>query len=138
MSLPRPPVPTYELELPSTGKKIKYRPFLVKEEKLLLIATETGDDKSVRDAIVEILKACIQTRGVKVEQLPMFDLEYIFLRIRAKSVGELVDMMFTAKDDGETSIPYQLNLESVQCNNCLLYTSPSPRDVEESRMPSSA
>ena len=116
MSLPRPPVPTYELELPSTGKKIKYRPFLVKEEKLLLIATETGDDKSVRDAIVDILKACIQTRGVKVEQLPMFDLEYIFLRIRAKSVGELVDMMFTAKDDGETSIPYQLNLESVQCN----------------------
>ena len=75
MSLPRPPVPTYELELPSTGKKIKYRPFLVKEEKLLLIATETGDDKAVRDAIVDILKACIQTRGVKVEQLPMFDLE---------------------------------------------------------------
>lgn len=115
MSLPRPPVPTYELELPSSGKTIKYRPFLVKEEKLLLIATETGDDKAVRDAIVEILKACIQTRGVKVESLPMFDLEYIFLRVRAKSVGEEVEMMFTAKDDNETTIPFTLNLEAVEC-----------------------
>lgn len=115
MSLPKPPVPTYELELPSTGKTIKYRPFLVKEEKLLLIATETGDDKAVRDAIVDILKACIMTRGVKVEELPMFDLEYIFLRIRAKSVGEEVEMMFTAKDDEETSLPYNLNLETVEC-----------------------
>lgn len=115
MSLPKPPVPTYELELPSTGKTIKYRPFLVKEEKLLLIATETGDDKAVRDAIVDILKACIMTRGVKVEELPMFDLEYIFLRIRAKSVGEEVEMIFTAKDDDETSLPYNLNLEMVEC-----------------------
>ena len=115
MALPKPPVPTYELELPSTGKTIKYRPFLVKEEKLLLIATETGDDKHMRDAIVEILKSCILTRGVKVEDLPMFDLEYIFLRIRSKSVGELVEMQFTAKDDGETRLPYKLNLEEVEC-----------------------
>ena len=84
MALPKPPVPTYELELPSTGKTIKYRPFLVKEEKLLLIATETGEDKQIRDAIVDILKACVLTRGIKVEDLPMFDLEYIFLRVRAK------------------------------------------------------
>ena len=96
MALPKPPVPTYELELPSTGKTIKYRPFLVKEEKLLLIATETGEDKQIRDAIVDILKACVLTRGIKVEDLPMFDLEYIFLRVRAKSGGEIVEMMFTA------------------------------------------
>jgi len=115
MALPKPPVPTYELELPSTGKTIKYRPFLVKEEKLLLIATESGEDKQMRNAIIEILKACILTRGVKVDDLPMFDLEYIFLRIRAKSVGEIVEMMFTAKDDGETKLPYQLNLEDVEC-----------------------
>jgi len=115
MALPKPPVPTYELTLPSTGKTIKYRPFLVKEEKLLLIATETGDDKQMRDAVVEILKACVLTRGIKVEDLPMFDLEYIFLRVRAKSVGEIVEMMFTAKDDNETKLPYNLNLEEVEC-----------------------
>jgi hypothetical protein len=115
MALPKPPVPTYELTLPSTGKTIKYRPFLVKEEKLLLIATETGDDKQMRDAVVEILKACVLTRGIKVEELPMFDLEYIFLRVRAKSVGEVVEMMFTAKDDNETKLPYHLNLEEVEC-----------------------
>lgn len=116
MALPKPAVPTYELELPSTGKTIKYRPFIVKEEKLLLIATESGDDKQMRDAIVEILKACILTRGVKVDDLPMFDLEYIFLRIRSKSVGELIEMTFTAKDDNETKLPYTLNLEEVVCN----------------------
>lgn len=116
MALPKPTVPTYELELPSTGKTIKYRPFIVKEEKLLLIATESGDDKQMRDAIVEILKACILTRGVKVDDLPMFDLEYIFLRIRSKSVGELIEMTFTAKDDNETKLPYTLNLEEVVCN----------------------
>lgn len=116
MALPKPTVPTYELELPSTGKTIKYRPFIVKEEKLLLIATESGDDQQMRDAIVEILKACILTRGVKVDDLPMFDLEYIFLRIRSKSVGELIEMTFTAKDDNETKLPYTLNLEEVVCN----------------------
>ena len=116
MALPKPTVTTYELELPSTGKTIKYRPFIVKEEKLLLIATESGEDKQMRDAIVEILKACILTRGVKVDDLPMFDLEYIFLRIRSKSVGELIEMIFTAKDDNETKLPYTLNLEEVVCN----------------------
>jgi hypothetical protein len=116
MALPKPTVPTYELELPSTGKTIKYRPFIVKEEKLLLIATESGEDKQMRDAIVEILKACILTRGVKVDDLPMFDLEYIFLRIRSKSVGELIEMIFTARDDNETKLPYTLNLEEVVCN----------------------
>ena len=115
MALPKPPVPTYELELPSTGKTIKYRPFLVKEEKLLLIATETGDDKAIRDAVTDILKSCVVTRGVKIEDLQMFDLEYIFLRIRAKSVGEIVEMQFVAKDDNETKLPYNLNLEEVEC-----------------------
>jgi hypothetical protein len=114
MSLPKPPVPTYELEVPSTGKTIKYRPFLVKEEKLLLIATESEDDKQIRNAVIETLKSCILTPRIKVEDMPMFDLEYIFLRIRSKSVGEIVEMIFTAKDDGETSIPYNLNLEDVK------------------------
>ena len=113
MSLPKPPVPTYELQIPSSGKTIKYRPFLVKEEKILLMATESQDDKEIRNAIIETLKSCITTRGIKVDELPMFDLEYVFLRIRSKSVGEIVDMIFTAKDDGETSIPYKLNLEKV-------------------------
>lgn len=113
MSLPKPPVPTYELQLPSSGKTIKYRPFLVKEEKILLMATESQDDKEIRNAIIETLKSCITTRGIKVDELPMFDLEYVFLRIRSKSVGEIVEMIFTAKDDGETSIPYKLNLEKV-------------------------
>lgn len=114
MTLPKPPVPSYELDIPSTGKTIKYRPFLVKEEKLLLIATESGDDNQIKNAVVETLKSCILTKGIKVEDLPMFDLEYIFLRIRSKSVGEIVEMVFTAKDDGETQVPYDLNLEEVQ------------------------
>jgi len=114
MSLPKPPVPTYELDVPSTGKTIKYRPFLVKEEKLLLMATESENDKEIRNAVVETLKSCILTPRIKVEEMSMFDLEYIFLRIRAKSVGEIVEMIFTAKDDGQTNIPYKLNLEEVE------------------------
>lgn len=113
MSIPKPPVPTYELELPSTGKTIKYRPFLVKEERVLLVALESEDDKQIRDAVADVIKSCILTRGVKVEDMPMFDLEYVFLKIRSKAVGELVEMMFTARDDNETQIPYTLNLEEV-------------------------
>ena len=86
MPLPKPPVPTYELTVPSTGKTIKYRPFLVKEEKVLLIAMESEDEKMIRDAVIDILKNCVLTRGVKVEQFAMFDIEYIFLKIRSKSV----------------------------------------------------
>jgi hypothetical protein len=114
MSLPKPPVPTYDLEIPSTGKKIKFRPFLVKEEKLLLIALETKDEEQIKNAVIECLKSCVVTKGIKIEDLAMFDLEYIFLNIRAKAAGEVIEMLFTAKDDGETQLPYNLNLEEIE------------------------
>ena len=88
MPLPKINTPTYELELPSTGKKIKYRPFLVREEKILIMALESEDMKQITDAIIQILSDCIQTRGVKVADLSTFDIEYLFLNVRAKSVGE--------------------------------------------------
>lgn len=114
MSLPKPPVPTYDLEVPSSGKKIKFRPFLVKEEKVLLIALESQDEDQIKNAVIECLKSCVLTKGIKIEDLAMFDLEYIFLNVRAKAAGEVVEMLFTAKDDGETQLPYNLNLEEVQ------------------------
>lgn len=113
MALPKIALPTYELEIPSNGKKIKYRPFVVKEEKLLLLALESGDDKQIEDATRTLLKNCITTR-VKLEDLAIFDLEYIFLQIRAVSVGEVVEMLLTCEDDGETQIKYNLNLTDVQ------------------------
>ena len=112
MALPQVALPTYELEIPSNGKKIKYRPFVVKEEKLLLLALETNDEKAIEDAVRTLLKGCIQSR-VKVEELAIFDLEYIFLQIRAVSVGEIVEMRVTCKDDGKTVINYNLNLSEV-------------------------
>ena len=113
MALPQVALPTYELELPSNGKKIKYRPFVVKEEKILLLALESGDDKQIEDATKTLLKNCIQSR-VKVDDLAIFDLEYIFLNIRAVSVGEVVEMLLTCEDDGETQVKYNLNLTEVQ------------------------
>jgi hypothetical protein len=114
MPLPKPPVPTFETKIPSSGKKIQYRPFLVKEEKVLLIAMESQDTKQIKDAVVQVLKNCILTRGLKLETLSMFDIEYIFLRIRSKSVGETVEMKFICKDDGETEVVYELNLDEVE------------------------
>ncbi len=113
MALPQVALPTYELEIPSNGKKIKYRPFVVKEEKVLLLALESGDDKQIEDAVRTLLKGCIQSR-VKVEDLAIFDLEYIFLNIRAVSVGEVVEMMLTCDDDGETQVRYNLDLTAVK------------------------
>ena len=112
MALPTMDLPTYELEIPSNKKKIKYRPFLVKEEKVLLLALESENDKNIRDAVVGLLKACIQSR-VKVENLATFDLEYIFLNIRAVSVGEIVEMNVVCNDDEETNVRYNLNLTDV-------------------------
>ena len=114
MPLPKPPVPTYELTVPSTGKTIKYRPFLVKEEKVLLIAMESQDDKLIKGAVVDILKSCILTKGVKIEELSIFDIEYIFLRIRSKAVGERVEMNFICKDDNETRVRYELDLDTIE------------------------
>ncbi len=115
MALPKLDLPIYELVLPSTKKKIKYRPFLVKEEKVLLIALESNDEKNIREAVVQLLKNCIQSR-LKVENLSIFDLEYIFLNIRAVSVGEEVQMKITCSDDGETEVGYNLNLQDVTVN----------------------
>jgi len=113
MALPQVVLPTYELEIPSSGKTIKYRPFVVKEEKLLLLAMESQDDKQIEDAIKTLLKGCIQSR-VKIEDLAIFDLEYIFLQIRAASVGEIIEMTITCQDDGETQVKYNLNLTDVR------------------------
>ena len=113
MALPTMDLPTYELEIPSTKKKIRYRPFLVKEEKVLLLAIESNNDKNIRDAVLGLLKACIQSR-VKIENLATFDLEYIFLNIRAVSVGEIVEMNVTCQDDEETQVRYNLNLTEAQ------------------------
>ena len=115
MALPKLDLPIYELTLPSTKKKVKYRPFLVKEEKVLLIALESNDDKNIREAVVQLLRGCIQTR-LKVENLSIFDLEYIFLNIRAVSVGEQVEMKITCTDDNETEVAYTLNLQDIKVN----------------------
>ena len=114
MPLPKISTPTYELELPSTGKKVKYRPFLVKEEKILIIAMESEDEKQITNAIKEVISSCIITRGIKVEQLSTFDIEYLFLNIRGKSVGEEVEVMVTCPDDGETQVPTVINLDDIQ------------------------
>ena len=114
MPLPTIATPTYELELPSTRKKIKYRPFLVKEEKLLVLALESEDTKQISTAIKAVLKNCIQTRGVKVENLPTFDIEYLFLNIRGKSVGEEIEVNLIAPDDKVTSVPVTINIDDIK------------------------
>ena len=114
MQLPTIVTPTYELELPSTGKKVKYRPFLVKEEKLLVLALETENTKDISTAIKTVLKSCIQSRGVKVENLPTFDIEYLFLNIRGKSVGEDIEVNLIAPDDGVTEVPVTINIDDIK------------------------
>ena len=114
MPLPKIATPTYELVLPSTKKTVKYRPFLVKEEKLLVLALETEDQKQITSAIKSVLKNCIQTRGVKVETLPTFDIEFLFLNIRGKSVGEEVDVNIIAPDDGVTEIPVKIDIDQIK------------------------
>ena len=113
MALPTMDLPTYELVVPSNKKKIKFRPFLVKEEKILLMALETNDEKNIRESIYELLKSCITTR-IKLENLATFDLEYIFLNIRAVSVGEIVQMNVTCQDDEKTQVMYNLNLTEAE------------------------
>ena len=113
MPLPKISTPTYELVLPSTGKKIKYRPFLVREEKILILALESEDETQIANAVKKTLKDCIQTRGVKVESLPTFDIEYLFLNIRGKSVGEAVDLIITCPDDGETTVPVKVYIDEI-------------------------
>ena len=114
MPLPKIATPTYELELPSTGKTIKYRPFLVKEEKVLILALESQDVKQITLAIKQVLKDCIQTRGIKVEDLPSFDIEYIFLNVRGKSVGEAIELVVTCSDDGTTEVPVKVYVDEIK------------------------
>ena len=116
MPLPKVVAPTFELKLISTSKTVKYRPFLVKEEKALLIAMESGNDKDITATIKEVLKSCILSRGIKVEELPSFELEYLFLNIRGKSVGEKVELLATCEDDGETKVPLTIALSDIKLN----------------------
>ena len=114
MALPKLNTPTYELELPSTGEILKYRPFLVKEQKLLLIAQESGEEKQIANAMGELVNSCTFGK-VNAKSAPMFDIEYLFLKIRGKSVGEKVKLNLICQDDGKTTVPYELNLEDVEC-----------------------
>ena len=114
MPLPKIATPTYELELPSTGDTIKYRPFLVKEEKLLVIALESEDNKQITNAIKAVLKSCVLTKGIKVEQLPTFDIEFLFLNIRGKSVGEELEVNIICPDDETTQVPVTINLDDIE------------------------
>ena len=114
MPLPKISTPTYELELPSTGETIQYRPFLVKEEKLLVIALESEDTKQITTAIKTVIKNCILTKNIKVETLPTFDIEYLFLNIRGKSVGEELEVNIICPDDGETQVPVKVNLDDIK------------------------
>ena len=113
MPLPKISTPTYELELPSTGQKIKYRPFLVKEEKVLVIALESEDTKQITTAIKTVIKNCIETKNVKIESLPTFDIEYLFLNIRGKSVGEEIEVNIICPDDGETTVGIKLSVDDI-------------------------
>ena len=113
MALPKLGYPTYELELPSTGKTVKYRPFLVKEEKVLLLALEAKDEKQVTNAVKDLLKNCVLSR-IKVDQLPSFDLEFLFLKIRAASIGEELTLTVTCLDDNETKVDAKININEIE------------------------
>ena len=114
MPLPKIATPTYELELPSTGQSVKYRPFLVKEEKLLVLALESEDTKQITTAIKTVLKSFVLTKGVKVETLPTFDIEFLFLHIRGKSVGEELELRIICPDDKETEVPLTLDIDEIK------------------------
>ena len=113
MPLPTIVTPSYELNLPSNGKKIKYRPFLVKEEKILILAIESNSMKDISRAIKDVLKSCILTKGVKIDELPTFDIEYLFLNIRSRSIGESIDLVITCPDDGETKVNAQIYIDEI-------------------------
>jgi len=114
MPLPTVATPTYELKLPSSNKKIKYRPFLVKEEKVLIIALESKSQTEITNAVKDVLKQCILTKDVNVDSLPTFDIEYIFLNIRSKSIGEAIKVLVTCPDDGETEVPVTIYVDEIK------------------------
>ena len=112
MALPKLNTPTYELELPSTAQKIKYRPFLVKEQKVLMMAQESNEDKQIAEAMGSLVSSCTFGK-VDSNKSPMFDLEYVFLKIRGKSVGETVKLNLICPDDGKTTVPIDLKLDDI-------------------------
>ena len=114
MPLPKIATPTYELELPSTGESIQFRPFLVKEEKVLVLALESEDTKQITTAIKAVIKSCVQTKGIKVEALPTFDIEFLFLNIRGKSVGENIEVNIICPDDETTEVPVNIDLDEIR------------------------
>ena len=114
MPLPTVATPTYELKLPSSNKKIKYRPFLVKEEKVLIIALESKSQTEITNAVKDVLKQCILTKDVNVDSLPTFDIEYIFLNIRAKSIGEAIKVRVKCPDDPKTEIPVTIYVDEIK------------------------
>jgi hypothetical protein len=114
MPLPKIATPTYELEIPSLKKSVKYRPFLVKEEKILIIAMESEDPKQIAESVKTVISNCVLTRGIKVDQLSTFDIEYLFLNIRGKSVGESVEVLLTCPDDGTTQVPVSISLDEIK------------------------
>ena len=114
MPLPKVNTPTYELVLPSSGRKIKYRPFLVREEKILIMALESEDVKQITNAVIEILNNCVLTRGTKIERMSTFDIEYLFLNVRSKSVGETIDVNITCPDDNKTSVQMTIDLDTIK------------------------
>ena len=116
MALPKLTAPTYELDLPSSGEKIKYRPFLVKEQKLLMMAEESKEEKQISEMIQQLISAC--TFG-KVDAIvsPIFDVEYVFLQLRMRSVGANIEVNVTCPDDNTTEVPVKINLEDVNVLN---------------------
>ena len=114
MPLPTIETPTYELKLPSSNKKVKYRPFLVKEEKILIIALESRDQSEITNAVKDVLKKCILTKGIDVDELPTFDIEFVFLNIRAKSIGEDIKLTVTCPDDRKTQVPVTIYVDEIK------------------------
>ena len=114
MPLPTIETPTYELKLPSSSKRVKYRPFLVKEEKILILALESKSQTDITNAVQDVLKKCILTKGIDVDSLPTFDIEYLFLNIRAKSIGEDIRMTVTCPDDKKTQVPVTVYVDEIK------------------------
>ena len=114
MPLPKIATPTYSLVLPSTEKEISYRPFLVKEEKILIIALESKNENEITNAVTDVLKKCILTKGVDVDNLPTFDIEFLFLNIRAKSIGEDIKLTVTCPDDNKTKVPVTIYVDEIK------------------------
>jgi hypothetical protein len=112
MALPKLQNPTYETELPSSGEKIKYRPFLIKEQKILMMAQESEDQKEIMDAMAQLINACTFSK-IDANTAPLFDIEYLFLKIRGKSVGEKVKVKVTCPDDKKTKVPVTIDLKDI-------------------------